>query len=217
MSALRHFGPTQQKLLRVLLHAPQGASVETLCVALRVTHNAVRQHLTALIGADVIASGVARASGGRPQARYLLTTRGRELFPRSYGVIATKVLQHLSAIAGPEQMHAVLVDMGRELGAAAASAPGVHSHDDVVTTLASQLDALGYEAQATRHDGQLQVEAYNCVFHALAREHPEVCQFDIAFMEASTGRSIEHMECIVRGGHACRFKVGPAAAAVTSD
>ena len=47
MSALRQFGATQQKLLRVLLQAPQGATVETLCDALRISHNAVRQHLTA--------------------------------------------------------------------------------------------------------------------------------------------------------------------------
>jgi hypothetical protein len=32
-------------------------------------------------------------------------------------------------------------------------------------------------------------------------------------MEASTGRRVHHVECIVRGGHACRFRLGPATAA----
>jgi hypothetical protein len=27
-------------------------------------------------------------------------------------------------------------------------------------------------------------------------------------MEAATGRRVHHMECIVRGGHVCRFKLG---------
>ena len=208
MSGLRRFGPTQQKLLRELLQAPQGATVETLCAALRITHNAVRQHLTALIAAGAVSHGSARASGGRPQARYLLTADGRDLFPRHYGLIAGKVLEHLYVDAGPEQVRAMLVGMGRELGLAAASVTEAGSEDDVAVALAGQLDALGYEAQTARHDGELQVEAFNCVFHALARAHPEVCQFDLAFMEAASGRPIEHLECLVRGGRACRFRIG---------
>lgn len=69
-------------------------------------------------------------------------------------------------------------------------------------------DRLGYEAVATTRGGEPQVEASNCVFHALAQRNPDVCRFDLAFMEAATGRRIHHMECIVRGGQVCRFKVG---------
>ena len=54
------------------------------------------------------------------------------------------------------------------------------------------------------------MEAYNCVFHSLARAHPDVCRFDIAFMEAASQHRIHHMECIVRGGHVCRFRIGEA-------
>lgn len=216
MSGLRQFGSTQKKLLRELLQAPQGATVETLCAALRITHNAVRQHLTALIAAGAVTHGTARASGGRPQARYLLTPGGRELFPRNYDLIASKVLERLYATLGPAPVRAMLVEMGRELGSAAASVTGTGtgtgSDDDAATVLAEQLDALGYEAQTARHGDELQVEAYNCVFHTLAKAHPEVCQFDLAFMEAASGRPIEHLECLVRGGRACRFRIGTPAA-----
>lgn len=108
-------------------------------------------------------------------------------------------------------MQATLVAMGRELGlAAAASVGGARSDDDVATALAGQLDALGYEAQTARHGDELQLEAFNFVFHAPARAHPEVCQFDLAFMEAASGRPIEHLKCLVRGGRACRFRIGHA-------
>lgn len=59
-----------------------------------------------------------------------------------------------------------------------------------------------------RHGTEWQVEAFNCVFHALTRAHPQVCKFDLACMEAVTGRRIHHMECMVRGGHVCRFRLG---------
>lgn len=207
-SALRQLGSTQQKLLRSLLAAPQGASVETLCSALGVTHNAVRQHLTALIVAGFIERGLAQPTGGRPQARYMLLPAGRELFPRNYGLIANGVLEHLYASAGKPGVQALLAEVGHQLGLAAAERINTADTDEVATALAEQLDALGYEAQAVRRDGETQVEAYNCVFHALAKAHPDVCRFDLAFMEAATGRPIQHMECLLRGGHACRFRIG---------
>jgi len=211
-SALRQLGPTQQKLLRALLHSPQGATVEMLCAALGVTHNAVRQHLTALITAGLVGRGSTRPTGGRPRACYLLLPAGRELFPRNYGLIATSMLEHVYAHAGTAGVQAMLLDIGRRLGASAAAALGAGDADETAAALAAQLDALGYEAMAVRRDGETQVEAYNCVFHALAHAHPDVCRFDLAFMEAATGRPIQHLECLLRGGHACRFRIGPAAA-----
>jgi predicted ArsR family transcriptional regulator len=206
--SLRQLGPTQQKLLRCLLLAPQGASVEALCQALGVTHNAVRQHLTALIVAGLVERGSARPTGGRPQAVYLLRPEGRDLFPRNYGLVATSLLEQLYASVGKEGVQAMLASMGRQLGADAAARSEGAGEDDPATTLATQLDALGYEAQAVRRDGEMQVEAYNCVFHALAKAHPDICRFDIAFMEAASGRAVHHMECLLRGGHACRFRLG---------
>ncbi|WP_426661361.1 helix-turn-helix transcriptional regulator [Rhodanobacter aciditrophus] len=208
MSALRQLGQTQQKLLRALLASPQGASVEMLCQSLNVTHNAVRQHLSALIAAGYVERGTARPTGGRPQARYLLLPAGRELFPRNYGLIASSILEHLYASAGKAGAQALLASTGQALGREAASRIEGESDAEIATRLAEQLDALGYEAATVKRDGETQVEAYNCVFHALARAHPDVCRFDLAFMEAATGRPIQHMECLLRGGHACRFRIG---------
>jgi predicted ArsR family transcriptional regulator len=208
VSALRQLGTTQQKLLRRLLVAPEGATVEALCDALRVTHNAVRQHLTALIAAGYVERGSALPSGGRPQARYMLLPAGRELFPRNYGLVAASMIEHLYATGGKAGVQALLASIGRELGATANERIAIADADETAVALADQLDALGYEAQAVRRDGEMQVEAYNCVFHALAAAHPDVCRFDLAFMEAATGRPIQHLECLVRGGHACRFRLG---------
>ena len=208
VSALRQLGQTQQKLLRALLAAPQGASVEALCQALGVTHNAVRQHLAALIAAGYVERGMAQPTGGRPQARYLLLPAGRELFPRNYGLIATGILEHLYASAGKAGVQALLASIGQELGNSAASRIDGANEAAIAVRLAEQLDALGYEAATVQRDGETQVEAYNCVFHTLAQRHPDVCRFDLAFMEAATGRPIQHMECLLRGGHACRFRIG---------
>lgn len=217
MSALpaRHQpGETQQRLLRCLLQAPQGRSVEELCNALGITHNAVRQHLTALLAAGFIERGEARPSGGRPRAVYLLLPAGRELFPRNYALIASGMLEHLYAGGGVPAVQSMLAELGAKLGAGAKQRIG--DSDDpqaIADALAEQLDALGYEAQALHRDERGEVEAWNCVFHALAKAHPDVCRFDVAFMQAATGRKVQHTECMLRGSPACRFRIGAPLAA----
>lgn len=207
--ALRHLGQTRQRLLRQMLPAIEGCTVETLCERLRISHNAVRQHLTALIGHGWVQRVASLPSGGRPQMRYGLTASGRELFPRNYGLLSTALLAQLHEQFGDDGLEAFLEQLGRNVAAAQPLLAGDADHEARVRALAQRLDELGYEAVPVHHDGEWQVEAFNCVFHALARQHPQVCRFDLAYMKAATGRRIHHMECIVRGGHVCRFRVGP--------
>ena len=205
---LAQFGDTQQRLLRQLLFSRQGTGVEELCERLRISHNAVRQHLTALTVRGLVERLQPLPTGGRPQARYGLTAEGRELFPRNYGAIAAALISQLHARMGEAEVGALLQELGATV--AATQAPlQADSGEALARALAQRLDALGYEAVPARHGDDWQVEAFNCVFHGLARQHPQVCKFDLAYMEKATGRRVHHMECIVRGGHVCRFKLGP--------
>lgn len=207
---LQQLGDTQQRLLRQLLLNVGGCTVEMLCERLHVSHNAVRQHLTALIGHGWVERVQSLASGGRPQMRYALTAAGRELFPRNYGAIAGALLAQLHDRMGDAATAAFLDELGRSVAATQPPLQPGAGADGLARALARQLDALGYEAVPARHGEEWQVEAFNCVFHTLAQQHPQVCRFDLAFMEAATGHRIHHMECIVRGGHVCRFRIGDA-------
>jgi predicted ArsR family transcriptional regulator len=168
----------------------------------------VRQHLTALIAKGWAERIVPRQTGGRPEARFRLTADAHRLFPRPYAQIASALIEGVIARLGDDGAREMLVDLGRGLGSAEPAPDPQRPREDVATELAQRLDQLGYEAVATQRGGEAQVEAYNCVFHALAREHPDVCRFDIAFMEAASGHRIHHVECMIRGGHVCRFRIG---------
>jgi len=206
---LARFGDTQQRLLRQLLMAREGLGVEALCERLRISHNAVRQHLTALTVRGLVERVQPHPTGGRPQARFALTAEGRELFPRNYGAIAAALLSQLHARLGEAEVGTLLQELGATVAATQAPLGTGEGMEALARGLAQRLDALGYEAVPARHGDDWQVEAFNCIFHGLARQHPQVCKFDIAYLEAASGRRIHHMECIVRGGHVCRFRIGP--------
>ncbi|HJP97586.1 MAG TPA: helix-turn-helix domain-containing protein [Rhodanobacteraceae bacterium] len=215
--SLRQLGSTQQKLLRKLLLSPQGATVEELCRAIGVTHNAVRQHLAVLMGAGFVERGESIRSGGRPRACYVLQPAGRELFPRNYALMARGMIEYLYAHAGTQAVQHMLSEMGARLGADATARIATASDGQEATRLlAEQLDTLGYEAQVVEADGHTEVEAWNCVFHSLARSHPDVCRFDLAFMGAATGRPVQRTQCMLHGAPACRFRIGSTAKGLTS-
>lgn len=208
-SALRQLGGTRQKLLRKLLLSPQGATVEELCRTVCITHNAVRQHLAALMAQGFVARGESIASGGRPRACFVLQPAGRELFPRNYALIAGGMLEYLYAHGGVAAVQAMLADIGAKLGEDAIGRIGTAADpDEAVRLLSEQMDALGYEARSVEAGGHVEVEAWNCVFHSLARTHPDVCRFDLAFMSAATGRPVQRTQCMLHGAPACRFRVG---------
>ncbi|MFA6985118.1 MAG: hypothetical protein WC213_02775, partial [Arenimonas sp.] len=146
-------------------------------------------------------------TGGRPQTRYAITLTGRELFPRNYGAIAGALLNRLESHLGNEAVGDLLVELGSSVASAQLPLPPTQDEEGLVKSLAERLDSLGYEALPARNAGEWQVEAFNCVFHALARQNPQVCKFDLAYMEAISGKKVSLTACILHGEHVCRFKI----------
>jgi predicted ArsR family transcriptional regulator len=206
---LLRLGGTQQRLLRQLLMSGGGCTVEDLCLRLKISHNAVRQHLTALMANGFAERVEAIATGGRPQIRYAITTAGRELFPRNYGAIAGALLMKLEATLGDDAVANLLVELGGSVAGSQLPLPATQDDEGLVKALAERLDSLGYEALPARNEGEWQVEAFNCVFHALAKQNPQVCKFDLAYMEAVSGRKVALTACMLHGEHVCRFRIKP--------
>ena len=73
--------------------------------------------------------------------------------------------------------------------------------------MAKALSELGYRATLKQSDlrkGEV-IEATNCVYHAVAKKHPELCQFDTQFIRSATRLDVRLESCIARVGSVCRF------------
>lgn len=209
---LQRFGERQRRLLRLLLQNKAGMTVDQLTGALGVTRVAVHQHLTALCRDGHVRRSDLAATGGRPGHVYVLTEQGVHLFPKQYAWFSELLLEKLEARLGSEGLIDFLRDLGRQTGTGIRAKLVGLPPERQVEALSELMLELGYETRAERvPDVSLPIiDARNCVYHDLAKRHEEVCQLDLALMEEALGRPVEQIECMLRGGHACRFRVkGP--------
>jgi predicted ArsR family transcriptional regulator len=203
---LHQLGQTQRELLRLLQSERDGCSIDTLRSALNISRNAVRQHLTALLAQGLVAHGPIMPTGGRPERRYVLTEAGRELFPRRYVELASSLIREIGSSMGEAQLLKILMRLGDEVGKELEGKLKGASSAQRCEAIAAAMMELGYEAQAETKGASREIVAKNCVFHHLAKNHPAVCRFDLAFLARASGQHVEHTECIVRGGNTCRFR-----------
>ncbi|MGH8432894.1 MAG: helix-turn-helix transcriptional regulator [Pseudomonas sp.] len=197
---LQGMGRTQQDLLCALLYQPAGMSIDDLASHLAVTRTAIRQHLAALERDGLILRGETRPTGRRPEQLYLLSTPGKELFPRQYQLLADLLIGEVAEIIGHDSLVRLMRSLGRKMAA------GMEQHAVPEERIVNHMNQAGYEAEVFfRSSGEKEIIAHNCVFHHLAKAHPEVCELDLALIGALGDGDVEHLECMVRGGNVCRF------------
>jgi predicted ArsR family transcriptional regulator len=81
------------------------------------------------------------------------------------------------------------------------------SSADLLAKINSVMNELGYRTVIKQSDVRkgAVLEATNCVYHSVAKQHPELCVFDVQFLENVSGMKVNLESCIARGGSVCRF------------
>ena len=205
----RNLGTTQRRILQELLQSDAPLAVDHLTKMLEISRNATYQHIVALERDGLITKAATTQTKGRPSQTYSLTEKGRAAFPKHYSLFARLLVGLVKNQMGATELQACLDNLGHSLGDEFLERVSSLSGDALIIEVAKIMQELGYESEATiaEDDNKLEIRAHNCVFHDLAKEHEEVCSLDLALISHLTGASIEHAECVVRGGTCCRFKI----------
>lgn len=192
-------------MLEIMLRQPSGTTIEQLVTELGITTNAVRQHLASLERDGLVVRAGTKPTRGRPELLYALSDNGREMFPRLYRQLAIGLIEEIATSSDTSLLEATMNRMGCKAGARVSSNGKSLS---IEQTAVAMRDA-GYAAHVSgTSENTREIVAHNCVFHKLAEQFPAVCEYDLAFLSAATGRTVEHRECMVRGGNVCRFAFG---------
>jgi len=206
---LERFGRRQQELLKLMLKNKGGISIDELAAEAQITRPAVRQHLTALEAEGFVRKGEERKTAGRPGQTYVLTVRGTDLFPKQYSWFSALLLQAMKEERGSEGLEEWLRGLAGTVAASLESRLMDKDGERRLEEVVAILNELAFEANAVLPEGRPEapaIEASNCVYHDLAQQFPEVCQFDLALLSKLTGSVVDHEECMVRGGTLCRFR-----------
>jgi len=197
----------QKKILEYLLTRPKGATVDELVNVVGVTKTAVKEHILKIEHLGLITYKDSKGSVGRPSRSYLLSPEGHDVFPKQYSWLSNGLLELLAENLGPDMVSRIMKDLGNKVATSMENRFKNKSPIELLTEISKALNELGYRSYLKQSDlrkGAI-LEATNCVYHSVAIKHPELCQFDVQFIERASGMKVKLESCIARGADTCRF------------
>lgn len=199
----------QRKILEYLLEHPDGSTLDELAGHLGITKTAAKEHLIKVESLGYLTYRDSVGQVGRPRRRYLLSTEGHEAFPRQYSWLSNVLLELLAQDMGSAAISQLMEKLAKKVSLSMKNRfEGAKSSAGRMAEVTAALSELGYRAVLKQSDlrkGAV-IEATNCVYHSVAKNHPELCRFDIKFIEHATGGMKVSLEsCIAKGGSVCRF------------
>jgi DeoR family transcriptional regulator, suf operon transcriptional repressor len=198
----------QQRIMDYILNHAKGATLEELSEHLGVTKTATKEHIIKLETLGYIKFEDLRGSVGRPKRRYLLSSEGQESFPRQYSWLSNVLLEFLARDVGPAGTARIMNRLAETVtDSMNARFENKKSPAELLSEVTSALNELGYRASLKQSDMRkgAVIEATNCVYHSVAKKHPELCRFDVKFLENTTKMDVNLESCIAKGASVCRF------------
>ncbi|MEQ1638157.1 MAG: HTH domain-containing protein [Methylococcales bacterium] len=195
------------QILKLLLNAKNGLCIDQMANELQISRNAIKQHLIPLERTQLIQRHTLNTTGGRPAQSYVLTENGINHFPKQYSWFCNLILTDLKAEMGDEAFKRYMAKLGVNLARSLIAQFEGQNQADKVTKLVAVMQSLGYHAQLDQTSKVPVILAFNCIYHDLAQQHPELCEFDHALISTLLEKPIKQAECMAHNDCVCRFLV----------
>jgi predicted ArsR family transcriptional regulator len=198
--------------LQILAHLKKQreATTRDISAALKVSYEAVRQHLVQLERDGWIKRSTDRnpeAGAGRPLARFELTAAADHLFPKHYDALAVEMVDAIADHLGADALREVLTALtdarvrkwepqlkGKSLRERVDALRDIYLQDDPFTAVES--DGAG-----------LRLVERNCPFLNIALRRPALCSVTVSALTRLLGVRVEREECFQKGDRCCAFRV----------
>ncbi|MCF6202135.1 MAG: HTH domain-containing protein [Methylococcaceae bacterium] len=198
--------PRQEQILALLLATKTGLCIDEIAEQQEISRNAVKQHMITLEKNLLIKTAHLKFTKGRPARNYILTEQGINHFSKQYSWFCNLVLSELKEEMGADGFADFMKRLGRKIAHSLASqftGKNAKQKAEILTTI---MQNLGYQVTIEKTENSATITAINCVFHDLAQEHSELCEFDRELIGTLLDNPIEQTECMAKKGCACRFK-----------
>ncbi|EIC28909.1 putative transcriptional regulator [Methylomicrobium album BG8] len=199
----------QSQILKLLLENRNGLCIDDVADALDISRTAVQKHFAALENEGYIRKKTFNKTAGRPVTVYALTDKGINHFPKQYAWFSELMLSDLRQEIGPERFKDYMRKLGLKLAEKLRKRFEGNELNEKIDELLEIMTELGYavQADAQTESDAFSIQAHNCVYHDLTKQHNEICEFDLALITALLGEKVEQLSCMAKGDCACKFRV----------
>jgi len=199
----RFLQSTRGRIILLLREKP--STVAELAVAVGLTDNAVRAHLTTLERDGLVLQSGARAGFRKPHYSYELTAEADQLFPKAYAAVLDDLLAVLKDDFEIEKIKAALQKVGRHL--AASHTPGEYlSLEARLEGAVQAIENLGGQARVAREQGKTMIRGSGCPLAEVTANHGEVCGMLEALLTQIIGLPVRQV-CKRESSPQCCFEV----------
>jgi DeoR family suf operon transcriptional repressor len=198
----------QQQILDLLLNVKTGLCIDEIAGKLSISRNAVQQHIDKLERDGYVRTGMLNKTAGRPVRVFVLTEAGINSFQKQYAWFSELILTKLRQEMGSEALQRYLHDLAESLAQGLLPQFAGKKEEERIAELIRIMNELGFKAELDAAGGDPPaVDAFNCIYHDLAQKFQEVCEFDRTLIKTLLNHDIDHIECMVRGGGVCKFRI----------
>ena len=209
-----HMQSTRHQILEYLQRHGR-ATVKEFGALLGLTSTGIRQHLTVLERDALVEAREERGRVGRPTLVYSLTEKADSLFPKSYDVLASVLLEEIRATEGNEKLHQMLHNVAQRLADPFSDRVKGRPLPDRVRETARIMEEQGCLVDCLEADGDFYIDEYTCPFPKAAERDRAICALHVEFVRLLSGGDTRLTRSLLRGEQACTYRIRPVTARAT--
>ena len=209
-----HMQSTRHQILEYLQRHGR-ATVKEFGALLGLTSTGIRQHLTVLERDALVEAREERGRVGRPTLVYSLTEKADSLFPKSYDVLASVLLEEIRATEGNEKLHQMLHNVAQRLADPFSDRVKGKPLPDRVRETARIMEEQGCLVDCLEADGDFYIDEYTCPFPKAAERDRAICALHVEFVRLLSGGDTRLTRSLLRGEQACTYRIRPVTARAT--
>ena len=169
--------------------------------------SAVRPHLDGLVTDGLVEAEPIRGQPGRPRFRYRLTEDGHESFERTYGDLASCLIEAVLELGGKDLLDTMLQRHERhQLDRFAPRVKGL-PFDARVREVANILDECGYMVELEPTAEGYRLNEHNCPVARVAKDCTAPCESELRLIRSLVQADVEQLEVAPGGDRACCYAI----------
>ena len=200
----------KRRIIERLKRADTSTAPE-LAAEFGLTDTAIRQHLEALEGAELVERVVAPSSGrGRPPVHWRLAASASSLFADRHSDLTVELIASIRSGLGEEALEAVVRTRAeRQLANYRGVLDGATNMSERVHRIAELRSAEGYLAEAVEGDGHITLVEHHCPIQGAADSCAGLCSAELDLFQKALGPdvTVAREQHLLDGGQRCSYRV----------